>query len=69
MEKIYATVRKITVPDGKVIPDGLAITEQHAVENLENISSELAEFKNSVVRANIKLVQGYKALQMEVESE
>jgi len=64
-----ATVRKITVPDGKVIPDGMAITEQHAVENLENISSELAEFKNSVVRANIKLVQGYKALEVEVESE
>ncbi|WP_321417661.1 DapH/DapD/GlmU-related protein [uncultured Methanomethylovorans sp.] len=64
-----ATVRKIIVPEGKVVPDGMAITEQHTVENLENTSSELAEFKNSVVRANINLVKGYKALEMEVESE
>jgi carbonic anhydrase/acetyltransferase-like protein (isoleucine patch superfamily) len=61
-----ATVRKINVPNGKVIPDGMAINEQHKVENLENTSSELAEFKNSVVRANINLVKGYKALEIEV---
>lgn len=64
-----ATVRKITVPNGKVIPDGVAITQQHAVEDLDNITSELAEFKNSVVRANINLVKGYQALSMEVECE
>jgi hypothetical protein len=40
-----ATVRKITVPDGKVIPDGMAITEQHAVENLENIPQNWQNLK------------------------
>lgn len=64
-----ATVRKITIPDGKVVPDGVTITQQKAVEHLDDITPELEEFKSSVVRANINLVHGYKALEIEVESE
>ncbi|OPY22291.1 MAG: Carbonic anhydrase precursor [Methanomethylovorans sp. PtaU1.Bin093] len=61
-----ATVRKIIVPDGKVIPDGMAINRQAAVEDLGDVTPDLTEFKGSVVRANIDLVQGYQALEMEV---
>ena len=57
-----ATVRKVTIPDGKVVPDGMAISNQDAVGELDDITSDLAEFKVSVVQANIDLAHGYQAL-------
>ena len=60
-----ATVRKVHIPAGKVVPDGMSITSQDAVECLEGLSSELVKFKQSVVKANINLVSGYKNLATE----
>jgi hypothetical protein len=48
-----------------VVPDGMSITSQDAVECLEGLSSELVKFKQSVVKANINLVSGYKNLATE----
>ncbi|WP_292464144.1 carbonate dehydratase [Methanolobus sp.] len=60
-----ATVRKVRIPPGKVVPDGMSITSQDAVECLEDVSSELVKFKDSVVKANVNLVNGYKNLATE----
>ncbi len=60
-----ATVRKVRIPAGKVVPDGMSITSQDAVECLEEVSSELVKFKDSVVKANVDLVNGYKNLATE----
>jgi hypothetical protein len=42
-----------------MIPDGTVITSQDRADVLENITKDLNEFKRSVVRANIELVEGY----------
>lgn len=60
-----ATVRKVTIPPGKVIPDGMSLTAQETVDSLEGLSPELEKFKQSVVKANVNLVSGYKNLAME----
>lgn len=60
-----ATVRKVDIPEGKVVPDGMILTEQDKVMQLDDLTDELAEFKKSVVRANIGLVDGYRELEME----
>jgi carbonic anhydrase/acetyltransferase-like protein (isoleucine patch superfamily) len=57
-----AIVRGIEVPPHKVVPDGAVITEKKNINVLENITTDLAEFKKSVVRENLKLVKGYKVL-------
>lgn len=61
-----ATVRKVTIPSGKVVPDGMSITSPKAMECLEELSLELDSFKRSVVKANLDLVNGYRSLAMEV---
>jgi hypothetical protein len=61
-------VRQVIIPPGKVIPDGAAINKQNEVEYLDNITSELIEFKNSVIRANIELAHGYRSLEIETEN-
>ncbi|TGC09364.1 carbonate dehydratase [Methanolobus halotolerans] len=61
-----ATVRKVNVPGGKVVPDGATVTEQDKVLQLGDLTNELAEFKSSVIRANLGLVNGYKELETEV---
>jgi carbonic anhydrase/acetyltransferase-like protein (isoleucine patch superfamily) len=63
-----STVRQVIIPPGKVIPDGAAINKQNEVEYLDNITSELIEFKNSVIRANIELAHGYRSLEIETEN-
>jgi carbonic anhydrase/acetyltransferase-like protein (isoleucine patch superfamily) len=60
-----ATVRKVMIPAGRVVPDGMSITSQDAVERLDGLSSELAKFKQSVIKANLSLVNGYRNLAME----
>lgn len=60
-----ATVRKVIVPPGKVIPDGMSLTSQESVDSLEGLNSEHEKFKQSVVKANINLVNGYKSLATE----
>nr|WP_305891193.1 hypothetical protein [Methanolobus chelungpuianus] len=60
-----ATVRKVTIPPGKVIPDGMSLTVQESVDSLEGLSPELEKFKQSVIKANVSLVNGYKNLAME----
>jgi carbonic anhydrase/acetyltransferase-like protein (isoleucine patch superfamily) len=57
-----AVVRGIEVPPHKVVPDGAVLTEKKNTNVLENITTDLAEFKKSVVRENLKLVKGYKVL-------
>lgn len=60
-----ATVRRVHIPDGKVVPDGMTVTKQDTVMQLDDLTDELEEFKKSVIRANIVLVDGYKELEME----
>lgn len=57
-----AIVRGIEVPSHKVVPDGAVLTKKKNINVLENITIDLAEFKKSVVRENLKLVKGYKVL-------
>ncbi len=57
-----AIVRGIEVPSHKVVPDGAVLTEKKNINVLENITIDLAEFKKSVIRENLKLVKGYKVL-------
>ena len=57
-----AIVRGVEIPSNRVVPDGNIITNQNYLETLEEITKELADFKSSVVRANIDLVEGYKKL-------
>lgn len=55
-----ATVHGVDIPNGKVVPSGKTITEKENIENLENITKNLADFKISVLKANLYLVDGYK---------
>jgi carbonic anhydrase/acetyltransferase-like protein (isoleucine patch superfamily) len=57
-----AIVRGVEIPSDRVVPDGNIITNQNYPEALEKVTKELADFKSSVVRANIDLVEGYKKL-------
>lgn len=61
-------VRGVEILPHKVVPDGAVITSQKAASALEDITADLAEFKKSVVRANIDLVEGYKDLPHEDEN-
>ncbi len=61
-------VRGVEILPHKVVPDGAVITSQKAASSLEDITADLAEFKKSVVRANIDLVEGYKNLPHEDET-
>ncbi|MGB9941375.1 carbonate dehydratase [Methanosarcina sp.] len=63
-----ATVRGVEIFPHKMVPDGAVITDQEAASLLEDITTDLAEFKKSVVRANLELVKGYKDLQLEGET-
>ena len=60
-----ATVRDVEIPSGKVVPDGKTVTGQEDVESLEDITKSLAEFKSSVIKANIDLLDGYRKLAVE----
>jgi carbonic anhydrase/acetyltransferase-like protein (isoleucine patch superfamily) len=57
-----STIRRVMIPSGKVVPDGTTITEQEDAGNLENITPDLIEFKVSVVKANMELMDGYREL-------
>ena len=59
---ILFTVRGVTIPSGKVVPDGSTIVKSEDVEGVEDITPDLVEFKRSVIEANIELVEGYKKL-------
>ena len=61
-----ATVRKVDIPDGKVVPDGAIITEQKDVAQLADLSPEDSDFKKSVIAVNLHLVEGYTNLSKEV---
>ncbi|WP_239451035.1 gamma carbonic anhydrase family protein [Methanosarcina horonobensis] len=52
-------VRGVDVSSGRMIPDGTVITSQTCADALEDITKDLTDFKRSVVRANIDLVEGY----------
>lgn len=53
-----AVVRGVEVLPHKVVPDGAVIPDQRAASLLEDIRTELSEFKESVIRANLELVKG-----------
>jgi len=63
-----AVVRGVKILPHKVVPDGIVITDQITANALEDVTTDLAEFKKSVVRANLELVKGYKQLQLENEN-
>ena len=63
------TVRGVEVPSRKVVPDGMTVTSQAGVSDLEDLTGDLAEFKKSVIEANIELLEGYKKLAEEEEEE
>jgi len=63
------TVRGVELPSSKVVPDGMTVTTQAKVSDLEELTEELVEFKKSVVEANIDLLEGYKKLAEEEEEE
>lgn len=52
-------VRGVNISSGRMVPDGTVITSQDCADSLEEITKDLTEFKKSVVRANIDLVEGY----------
>lgn len=64
-----AVVRGVEILPHKVVPDGTVITDQKNASLLEDITTNFAEFKKSVVRGNLELVNGYKALNLEDETE
>jgi hypothetical protein len=51
-----------------MVPEGAVITDQKAAGMLEDITTDLEEFKKSVVRANLELVKGYKDLHTESQN-
>lgn len=62
-------VRGVEISSDKVVPDGAIITSPEAASALEDLTTDLAEFKESVVRSNIDMVEGYKNLQEEFGGE
>lgn len=64
-----ATVRGVEVPSCKVVPDGMTVTSEGKVSSLEDLTEYLAEFKESVVKANIELLEGYKKMSEGEEGE
>lgn len=62
-----AVVRGVEISEEKVVPDGAIITSPEAANTLGNLTSDLASFKESVVRANIELVRGYTDLHLGVQ--
>jgi len=57
-----ATVRNVEIPSGKVVYDGQTITNQDAVKDIQDITRDLTDFKTSVIKANLVLVEGYHKL-------
>jgi carbonic anhydrase/acetyltransferase-like protein (isoleucine patch superfamily) len=60
-------VRGVEIQEEKVVPDGAVITSPEAANALEDLTTDLAEFKESVVRANIELVKGYAEIHFGAE--
>jgi len=60
-----STVHGVEIPNGKVVSSGKTITEKADTKNLEDIMQDHAEFKSSVIIANLELVNGYKDLREE----
>ncbi|AKB65729.1 LbetaH domain-containing protein [Methanosarcina mazei] len=54
-----SVVRGVNISSGKVVPDGSVVTGQGCADTLEGTTKDLNEFKRSVVRANVDLVEGY----------
>jgi carbonic anhydrase/acetyltransferase-like protein (isoleucine patch superfamily) len=63
-----SVVRGVEILPHKVVPDGAIITDQKVANLLKDITTDLVEFKKSVVRANLELVKGYKDIQFEGEN-
>ena len=57
-----ATVRGVEISPGKVVQDGETITEQEDTGSLMDITQDLTEFKEGVVKTNINLAKYYKKL-------
>jgi len=62
-----AVVRGVEISKEKVVPDGAIVTSPEAANTLEDLTADLADFKESVVRANIELVRGYADLNIGAE--
>ena len=62
-----SVVRGVNISEEKVVPDGAVITNPESASALEDLTKDLADFKESVIRANIELVKGYTDLQIGAE--
>lgn len=62
-----STVRGVEIPSRKVVPDGTTITPKNKTVDLEtlteDLTEDLTEFKKSVIKANIELVEGYREIE------
>lgn len=55
-----ATVHGVTIESGRSVPIGSIIVTGNDAANLPDLDSDLAEFKQNVVEANLELVEGYR---------
>ncbi|WP_440951523.1 carbonate dehydratase [Methanococcoides sp. FTZ1] len=58
-----STIHGIDIPEGKVVQSGQTITMESQVNELEDTTPELRKFKESVISANIKLLNGYRNME------
>lgn len=57
-----AMVIGVEVPDNKFIPTGKLIDTQEKVISLENITAEMSEFADEVLKVNEELLRGYRKM-------
>ncbi|WP_445474463.1 carbonate dehydratase [Methanococcoides methylutens] len=60
-----STIHGTDIPEGKVVQCGQTITTGAKVNDLDNITSELADFKRSVINANVELLNGYRNMDVQ----
>ena len=61
-----STVRGVEIPSGKVVQEGGTIIRQDDTGGLMDITQDLAEFKEGVIKTNLDLVKDYRKLAEEV---
>ncbi|MDP1619427.1 MAG: carbonate dehydratase [bacterium] len=60
-----SVVEGVELPDGFHIPSTTNINSSSDLSEIEQVSAQISDFSESVARANVELVRGYKKLQNE----
>ncbi|NYT19512.1 MAG: carbonate dehydratase [Methanosarcinales archaeon] len=60
-----STIHGMDIPECKVVQCGQTITNGAEVNDLDDINSELTDFKRSVINANVKLLNGYRKMALQ----